>query len=234
MVWDWNVARVRVNRESCMALLDNGAQINTIMPGFIDNHSLDVGPLSNLVGGWVTCISLGNALTHPMGYVVIWAQENGVQGYDKDQIALVIPDLSNFVTQVPVILGTPTISHIMNLIKEMEIDTLATTWVNPQVANLLAVRWATTTVEDDKVAAGVLDLSEYNKLVSTKDTEMIDAFSSHIIHVRMRTAYTGAKVKCDDSGPMCWRWVITPWSDDTECLHWDVQWQQECCCCSEK
>ena len=28
-----NVARVRVHGESCMALLDNGMQINTIMPG---------------------------------------------------------------------------------------------------------------------------------------------------------------------------------------------------------
>ena len=45
-----NVARVRVNGESCMALLDNGMQINTITPGFIKNHSLDVGPLSDLVG----------------------------------------------------------------------------------------------------------------------------------------------------------------------------------------
>ena len=29
-----NVAKVRINGESCMALLDNGAQKNTLMPGF--------------------------------------------------------------------------------------------------------------------------------------------------------------------------------------------------------
>ena len=57
------MARVRVNGKSCMVLLDNGAQINTIMPGFVENHSLDVGPLSDLVGRQVTCIGLGNALT---------------------------------------------------------------------------------------------------------------------------------------------------------------------------
>ena len=55
------MARVRVNGDSCMALLDNGTQINTIMPGFIENHSLDVSCLSNLVGGLVACIGLGNA-----------------------------------------------------------------------------------------------------------------------------------------------------------------------------
>ena len=46
-----NVARVRVNGESCMALLNSGAQINTIMPGFVEDCSLDVGPLSDLMGG---------------------------------------------------------------------------------------------------------------------------------------------------------------------------------------
>ena len=44
------VLGVRINGESCMALLNNGVQIHTIMPGFVENHSLDVGPLSDLVG----------------------------------------------------------------------------------------------------------------------------------------------------------------------------------------
>ena len=33
-----------------MALLDNGAQINTITPGFFKECSLNIGPLSDLVG----------------------------------------------------------------------------------------------------------------------------------------------------------------------------------------
>ena len=174
-----------------MALLDNGMQINTITLGFVKTHSLDIGPLSDLVGGQVTCVGLGNMLTQPMGYIIIWVQVDGVQGYDEDQTALAIPDLSNFVAWVPMILGTPMISHVMNVIKEMEIDALATPWVNARVAYLLAVRWATATVEDNKIAAGVLDLTEYDEVVTTKDTKMIDAFSSYIIHVRARTAYTG-------------------------------------------
>ena len=32
-----------------MALLDNGTQINIIMQDFVKKHSLDVGPLSDLV-----------------------------------------------------------------------------------------------------------------------------------------------------------------------------------------
>ena len=45
---------------------------------------------------------------------------DGVQGYDEDQIALVILDLSDSVVQVPLILGTLTISHRVNIIKEKD------------------------------------------------------------------------------------------------------------------
>ena len=113
-----------------MVLLDNGVQINTIMPGFVENHSLDVCPLLHLAGRWVTCAGLGNALTKPLGYVIIQVQVDGVQGYDEDQKALVILDLSNFVAHIPIILRTPVISHVMNVIEEKEIDAVATPWVN--------------------------------------------------------------------------------------------------------
>ena len=92
-----------------MALLDNGAQVNTIMAKYISNHSLQVGLITNLMGSKVTCMGLGNAYTRLLGYVVIWVQVDGVQGYDEDQIALIIPDFSTFAAQIPVILGTSTI-----------------------------------------------------------------------------------------------------------------------------
>ena len=90
-----------------MALLDNGVQINTITPKNVSDHSLQMEPITNLLGAKVSCKGLGNAYTRPFGYVVIWVQVDGVQGYDKDQIALVILDLSNFAVRIPVILGTP-------------------------------------------------------------------------------------------------------------------------------
>ena len=57
----------------------------------------------------VACMGLGNAYIRPIGYVVIQVQMDRVQGYDEDQIALVIPDFSNFATRVPIFLGMPTI-----------------------------------------------------------------------------------------------------------------------------
>ena len=70
---------------------------------------------------------------------MIWVQVYGVQGYDEEQIALIVPDLSNYVAWVPMILGTPMIGCIMNVIKESKMDMLATPWVNAHVAYLLAV-----------------------------------------------------------------------------------------------
>ena len=57
-----------------MALLDNGSQINTIMLRYVNDHSLQVGMITNLIGSKVACMGLGNAHTRPLGYVVIWVQ----------------------------------------------------------------------------------------------------------------------------------------------------------------
>ena len=46
-----------------MALLDNGVQINMVTLSFVEEHSLNVGPLTDLMAGQVTSVSLGNALT---------------------------------------------------------------------------------------------------------------------------------------------------------------------------
>ena len=46
-----NVAKVKINGENCMALLDNGMQINTILPSYMKRCSLKLGPITDLVGG---------------------------------------------------------------------------------------------------------------------------------------------------------------------------------------
>ena len=147
----------------------------------------------NLMGRWVICTGLGNTFTQPIGYVIIWVQVDGVQGSDEDQIALIVPVLSTFMAWVPMIQGTPTIGCIMNVKKE-EINALATSWVNTLVAYLLVVWRVTTTLEDNKVVTRVLDSPEYNEVVTTKGSTIIDAFSSRIIHVWMKTTFTGVRL----------------------------------------
>ena len=73
-----------------MALLDNGIQVNTITLRYVNEHSLQVGPITDLMGSKVAYMGLCYAYTRPLGYVVIWVQVDGVQGYNEDQIALVL------------------------------------------------------------------------------------------------------------------------------------------------
>ena len=55
-----------------MALLDNGTQINTIMPNYVKDHSLEMGPITDLIGARVASVGLGNTYTHPLGYIIVW------------------------------------------------------------------------------------------------------------------------------------------------------------------
>ena len=95
---------------------------------YVSDHSLQVALITNLIGSKVACVELGNAYTRLLGYIIIQVQVDRVQGYDEDQIALVILDLSNFVAWILVILGTPTISWVVNVMKEVEVDSLVMLW----------------------------------------------------------------------------------------------------------
>ena len=79
------------------------------------------------------------------------------------------------------------ISHVVNVIKEKEIGTLVIPWVNAQVAYLLVVRQATAMREDGNPEE--LDSNDYDEIVTTKEAETVDAFSSQVIHTKMKTAH---------------------------------------------
>ena len=66
------------------------------MPRYVQEHSLPVGPITNLMDSKVACVGLGNSYTRPLGYAIVRVQVDRVWGYDEDQIALIIPDLSHF------------------------------------------------------------------------------------------------------------------------------------------
>ena len=149
-----------------------------------------MGLITDLIRTRVTCMGLGNAYTHPLGYVIVLVEVDAVQGYDKDQIALVIPDELKFMEWVPIILGTPTINHIVNIMKEREIDALAMPWVNVRVAHLLSVHWAAATVLEDKTSESA-NPNGYNEVVFMRNAETIEAFSSWVISVKAEKAYTG-------------------------------------------
>ena len=182
------------------------------------DHSLQVGPITNLLGAKVTCVGLGNAYTRPLGYVIIWVQVDGVQGYDEDQIALVILDLSNFAAQIPVILGTPTISRVINVMKEAEIDALAMPWANARVAHLLLVhRMITVEVGDGLKEEPNPD--GYDQVMFTQNVETIEPFSSHVVQVKMGRAYTGEHINIMVQALQNRRWLFATGPHCTKHIH---------------
>ena len=71
---------------------------------------------------------LGGIPMEPIGFVMMNVKVPCVQGYDEDQIAIVMDDPG--MSAWPVILGTPTLYHVMEVIKESEISKLAVPWAS--------------------------------------------------------------------------------------------------------
>ena len=87
-------------------------------------------------GGSIQLIrGLGGISVEPIGFIMMNVKVPGVQGYDEDQIAIVMDDPG--MTEWPVILGTPTLYQAMEVIKESEISKLAMPWASSQVSLLM-------------------------------------------------------------------------------------------------
>ena len=92
--------------------------------------------------------------------------------------------------QIPVFLGTPTISRVVNVMKEAEIDALTMPWANARVAHLLSVcRMMTMEVGGNIAKESSPD--GYDQVMFTQNIETIEAFSSHVVPVKVERAYTG-------------------------------------------
>ena len=80
-------------------------------------------------------------------------------------------------------------SCIINVMKEMEIDTLAMPWVNARVAHLLSVHRMTAIKVGDSIAEESSS-EDYDQVMFTQNVETIEAFSSHMVLVKVGKAYT--------------------------------------------
>ena len=134
-----NLGKALIDDELTSCLLDNGAQLNFITPAYAQEWGMDIMSLDYLsqeIGGSIPLIrGLGGISVEPIGFVMMNVKVPGVQGYDKDQIAIVMNDPG--MTEWPVILGTPTLYHVMEVIKESEISKLAVPWASSRVSWLI-------------------------------------------------------------------------------------------------
>ena len=91
---------------------------------------------------------------------------------------------------IPVILGTPTISQVINVMKEAEIDALAKPWVNARVVHLLLV-CSMTTMEVGDGPKEEPNPDGYDQVMFTQNVETIESFSSCVVPVKVGRTYTG-------------------------------------------
>ena len=127
-----NLGKALIDDELTSCLLDNGAQFNFITPAYAQEQGMDIMSLDYLaqeIGGSIPLIrGLGSISVEPIGFIMMNVKVPGVEGYDEDQIAIVMDNPG--MTEWPVILGTPTLYHIMKVIKKSEISKFAVPWAS--------------------------------------------------------------------------------------------------------
>ena len=134
-----NLGKALIDEELVSCLLDNGAQLNFITPAYAQEWGMDIMSLDYLaeeIGESIPLIrGLGGISVEPVGFVMMNVKVPGVKGYDEDQITIVMDDPG--MTEWLVILGTPTLYRVMEMIKESEISKLAVPWASSRVSWLM-------------------------------------------------------------------------------------------------
>ena len=95
----------------------------------LDRLAQEIGEPLPLIAG------MGGSLVEPTRFVLMNVKVPCVQGYDEDQVALVMDDPG--MTECPVILGTSTLYRVMEVIKESEISKLVVLWSSSQISWLM-------------------------------------------------------------------------------------------------
>ena len=134
-----NLGEALIDGELAACLLDNRAQLNFITPAYAHKWGMDIMSLDSLahkVGGKIPPIlGIRGIMVKPEGFIMMNVQIPCVKGYNEDQIAIVMDDLG--LKDCPVILGTPMIYRVMEVIKESEISKLAVPWASSRVSWLM-------------------------------------------------------------------------------------------------
>ena len=89
-----------------------------------------------------------------------------------------------------IILGTPTIGQVVNVMKEAEMDALAMLQANARAAHLLSMH-RMMPIEVDDGQEEKVDANGYDHLMYAQNAETIEPFSSCIVPVKTGRAYMG-------------------------------------------
>ena len=138
-------------------------------------------------------MGMGGSLVKPTGFVLMNVKVPCVQGYDEDQVALVMDDPG--MTECPVILGTPTLYRVMEVIKESEISKLAAPWSSSKISWLMQDVMAKhgQVVINDMANKPIAPL-DVDKLVRVASKCTVPPFGHKVIHGRVKLVLHGCRL----------------------------------------
>ena len=192
-----NWGKALINDEFTTCLLDNGAQLNFITPAYAVDRGMDIMSLDRLakeIGRPPPLIAgMGGNLVEPTEFVLMNVKVPCVQGYDEDQVALVMDDPG--MVECPVILSTSTLYRVMEVIKESEISKLAVLWSSSLISWLMRdvmAKMGQVVVND--VANKPIAPLDVNEIVRVASKCTVPPFSHKVIHGRVGLVLRGCKL----------------------------------------
>ena len=94
-------------------MINSGARANAITPAYCRQHKLKVRPVNELATNPTSIPVSGiGGFTRALEYAIINVRVEGIGSYNKEQVVLLIEDVSGLGMRVPVILGTPMIHRL--------------------------------------------------------------------------------------------------------------------------
>ena len=174
-------------------LIDSGVWSNTVTPTYMKEHKMKVRPVHDLALHPTSIpISGIGGHTAALRCVIINIQVEGIPSYYEEQVALVIPNVTQLGLKVPVILGTPTIHWLCHQMKESEIQMAPEEWqhtlLSYKVLRNVSIHAMTPQLNADPGTAYPTNTGQnpvdLDKPVLLKDKVIILAFASQIVHVQ--------------------------------------------------
>ena len=95
---------LKVEGHEINALADCGSQVNTVTPSYVHQHEFPILPQGDLMNYLLNLVGLGGMRTRPLGFVILRVHVSKIAGYDEDDVLLLIPDKSEFLRCVPLVI----------------------------------------------------------------------------------------------------------------------------------
>ena len=136
---------------------------------------------------------MSSSLVEPTGFVLMNVKVPCIQGYDEDQVTLVMDDPG--MTECPVILGTSTLYQVMEVIKESEISKLAVPWSSSQILWLMrdvTARLGQVVVSD--VANKPIAPLNVDEVVRVASKCTVPPFGHKVIHGKVNLVLHGCRL----------------------------------------